>query len=419
MTSGTFASVLVSEITIDRSKRQRRELTGIDELAKSIATTGLINPPVITKEGILVAGERRLEACKSLGWTSIPVQWAEDLSEHELHLIELEENVRRQDLSWQDQCRAVQEYHRLRTMAEPNTWNQNRTAEALNMAANSISQILSVANEMENGNSRIADAPKFSTARNIVQRDLDRKRTSIISKLEGKKEDVPIQCADFLDWSASYTGEPFNFLHCDFPYGVGANEIDQGASVQEHGSYEDTFNHYEKLLDGLERCTGKLVAKSAHIMFWFSMDYYGYTRDALEDMGWRVNPFPLIWHKSDNTGLLPDPARGPRRIYETCLFGSRGDRKIVKPISNLFSAPVVKEHHMSEKNLSMLTYFMGMFVDGYSSVLDPTCGSANSIIAAKRLSAARSLGLERDPTFADRARSNYRSAILGDGESNG
>lgn len=417
MTSGVFASVLISSITIDRAKRQRRTLDGIPELAKSIATTGLINPPVVSKNGDLVAGERRLEACRSLGWTSIPVQWAEDLSEPELHLIELEENTRRMDLPWQDQCRAVQEYHRLRK-AEPN-WNQNRTAEALNLSPQSISHFLSVAEQMENGNARIINAPKFLTAQHMVSREADRKRTSIISKIEGKQDDVPIACADFLDWSESYTGEPFNFLHCDFPYGIGANNIDQGVSVQEHGSYSDKFSDYESLLSILYSHQNKLVAESAHIMFWFSMDYYEWTRNELERMGWTINPFPLIWHKSDNTGLLPDPARGPRRIYETCFFGSRGDRKIVRPVSNLFSAPVVKEHHMSEKNLSMLTYLMGMFVDEYTSILDPTCGSGNACIAAKKNGASRILGLERDSTFAERAQAIYRSAILGDGESNG
>src|SRR5437667_7760504 len=104
MTSGNFRTIPTSSIIIQRSDRQRRELTAIDELAESIQRIGLINPPVVTADGVLVAGERRLTACRALGWTSIPVQFVEELSDYELQTIELEENVKRVDLPWQDQC---------------------------------------------------------------------------------------------------------------------------------------------------------------------------------------------------------------------------------------------------------------------------------------------------------------------------
>jgi len=47
MTSGIFRTVPIDSITISRSERQRRELRDLPELAKSIASVGLINPPVI------------------------------------------------------------------------------------------------------------------------------------------------------------------------------------------------------------------------------------------------------------------------------------------------------------------------------------------------------------------------------------
>jgi N6-adenosine-specific RNA methylase IME4/ParB-like chromosome segregation protein Spo0J len=53
--------------------RHRRDLGDVDQLAASIADVGLLHPVVITTGGTLVAGERRLEACKRLGWPSVPV----------------------------------------------------------------------------------------------------------------------------------------------------------------------------------------------------------------------------------------------------------------------------------------------------------------------------------------------------------
>jgi N6-adenosine-specific RNA methylase IME4 len=54
-------------------KRHRKELGDIDRLAKSIEEIGLLHPVVITPGNELITGERRLNACKKLGWEKVPV----------------------------------------------------------------------------------------------------------------------------------------------------------------------------------------------------------------------------------------------------------------------------------------------------------------------------------------------------------
>jgi ParB family chromosome partitioning protein len=61
----------IDDIQIE--KRHRRELGDIGALAESIRNVGLLHPPVITPDGRLIAGERRLRACQALGWTSVLV----------------------------------------------------------------------------------------------------------------------------------------------------------------------------------------------------------------------------------------------------------------------------------------------------------------------------------------------------------
>src|ERR1700732_600220 len=53
--------------------RYRRELGDVRALADSIAEVGLLHPVVVTQEGRLIAGQRRLEACRLLGLTEVPV----------------------------------------------------------------------------------------------------------------------------------------------------------------------------------------------------------------------------------------------------------------------------------------------------------------------------------------------------------
>jgi N6-adenosine-specific RNA methylase IME4/ParB-like chromosome segregation protein Spo0J len=53
--------------------RYRRDLGDLRSLAGSIAEVGLLHPVVVTAEGRLIAGQRRLEACRLLKWAEIPV----------------------------------------------------------------------------------------------------------------------------------------------------------------------------------------------------------------------------------------------------------------------------------------------------------------------------------------------------------
>jgi ParB family chromosome partitioning protein len=412
MTSGTFHIVSLADITVKRDERQRRELENIDVLADSIRRLGLIHPIVVTRDFELVAGERRLAACTQLGWQMIPVQYVDELEPAKLRAIELEENIKRQDISWQDQVRAVREYHFLRAREEPN-WTQADTGAAIGLSQAQISSIIGVGEELAKGNTMITEAPRFSTAEGIVRRRLEHRDQQIIDKLHesfsGVKlsDNLPqesILTADFTEWVLGDVVPRFNLIHCDFPYGIEVDNFEAARS-----GFLDTRENWEKLMFALEIATRTITAPSCHLMFWFAMRkaddrLYEPTARWLERIGWDINPQPLIWMKSDGAGIIPDPERGPRQIYETCFLGSRGDRKIVRAVANAYHAPTVRERHMSEKPEPMLRHFFGMLVDENSIMLDPTCGSGSALRAAESLGAKYVLGLEIDPEFAGIAR---------------
>lgn len=416
MTSGIFDHVSPDSIFVVREGRQRRELKDIEALAKSIAENGLIHPPVIKRDGELVVGERRWTAIKSLGWTSMPIQWIDELSELELHAIEFEENVGRVDITWQERVDAVEKYHALRVAQDP-SWKVEQTAERLGVTPQNVHQNLSIAKAMK-VDERIAAAPKLSTAKSMTVRKNSRAAGAAATAIratideragtETAKRIAPIVNEDFHDFVAAYTGSPYTLIHCDFPYGVDMHETDQGGARHEFGSYHDSIDVYWSLLDTLASAMSNVVAPKAHLIFWFSMKYYTETKARLEAMGWKVNPHPLIWVKSDNLGVIADAKRGPRNIYETAFLASRGDLFINTPVSNAFSHPGKgKEIHMNEKPVAMLKHFMRMVCDEYSRVLDPTCGSGNALKAASALGAPTVLGIEKDPEFFRRSTEAY------------
>jgi ParB family chromosome partitioning protein len=69
----TIGSQLWPIERISVGARHRRDMGDIDGLAASIDDIGLLQPILIRPDGRLLAGERRLRACVTLGWREIPV----------------------------------------------------------------------------------------------------------------------------------------------------------------------------------------------------------------------------------------------------------------------------------------------------------------------------------------------------------
>ena len=89
--------LLIEDIKI--KKRIRKDLGDLTSLIDSLRNHGLMNPVVVTKKNELIAGHRRIEAAKVLGWKSIDVMVLDKISELEKLELEIEENVARKDFS--------------------------------------------------------------------------------------------------------------------------------------------------------------------------------------------------------------------------------------------------------------------------------------------------------------------------------
>ena len=106
----------VSQIQIKQIKKNRfqpREFFNEDkhkELALSIKENGVIQPILVRQEGgqfELIAGERRLRACSSLGQETIPAIVL-NISDAQLLEFALVENIQREDLNPMEEARAFQ-----------------------------------------------------------------------------------------------------------------------------------------------------------------------------------------------------------------------------------------------------------------------------------------------------------------------
>jgi ParB family chromosome partitioning protein len=116
MNRASVQHILMSRITI--SDRIRQDMGDIDSLAKDIEAHGLINPILVldasSHEYSLIAGRRRYEAAKQLGWERIRVIALPVHDALELLELEIAENEARKEftpterLSYADKLKAIE-----------------------------------------------------------------------------------------------------------------------------------------------------------------------------------------------------------------------------------------------------------------------------------------------------------------------
>ena len=163
-------------VDIDRvivGDRIRKDFGDIEELAEDIKENGLINPPVINKDYVLLAGERRLRACKSLGWNQIEVRMMDTRdAEHELN-IEISENDVRKSFSKSERLDYIQRLYRI---------EQAKAAERQKAGT-------CASNDTKVGRSDEATAEAFGISATTMRREL---------YIDEHKE--LLDPADFADW---------------------------------------------------------------------------------------------------------------------------------------------------------------------------------------------------------------------------
>lgn len=92
--------VNIDEIKI--KKRVRKDMGDLESLKESLRLYGLLNPITLNERYELIAGHRRLEAAKALGWTTINAQIISVSDKITLLEMELEENTQRSDFSQEE-----------------------------------------------------------------------------------------------------------------------------------------------------------------------------------------------------------------------------------------------------------------------------------------------------------------------------
>jgi ParB family chromosome partitioning protein len=110
-----LSAIKVSEFNTRKDLDAGVEDVGLDDLAKSIAEKGLLNPVTVSHnvDGTygLIVGQRRFLACKKLGWKTIPAIIREVADDTDATTLSLIENVQRADMNPIDKAQAYRQIY--------------------------------------------------------------------------------------------------------------------------------------------------------------------------------------------------------------------------------------------------------------------------------------------------------------------
>lgn len=419
-----FEVTEIPVVDVKVGERQRAKLGDIQELADSIKDLGLLHAPCVTKDFELVAGFRRLTACRMLGWENIPVHVLETDDPLEIQTIELEENTKRADLTWSERVKAERKIHELQVerFGEPERakakksegWSTEDTANMLGINRATVSVDMNLAKQLE-------VYPELEKCKNKTValkrlKEIQRQEMANFYKTEVARVDsIELREESCIDGMTLLKKESVDFIMADPPYGI---NLDEGGKFREKGDklYNDGISHVLPLCREFAYQAYRVLKPNSHMIFWFGPTWYSQMLEILEDAGFNVDPVPAIWNKMQGSWAPTENwlAGG----YEPFFHCRKGKRIIFKPRRNVFDVSSVFKRRIDsfpEKPVKLMEELLETFSEPGDLVLSPFCGSGADLEACHN-QGRKGIGWEIDETRARIIRERIHEVTKGDGD---
>ena len=374
----------------------------VAELAMSIQQHGLLQPIVVEPldrvrfpdapshtTHRLLAGYRRLLSHALLKKPEIPFTLKEGLDDLEAEEIELDENLMREELPWQDEVKAKNRILEIR---------KNKYGEGIREVADHIGDSRGALWE----DARLAEAmkvmPALADSKNKTQAQnklrLALRRATLTEKAEdiksGKTEvsqdiSAKVWLGDSTQLAKNIPSESVHLVLTDPPYGI---NLDQGETKK--GSPHPTIYHDDSydihdIYALIAKEAYRVLIPDSHAYFWFDIKAHSKILRLLSEAGFTVEAIPLIWAKP-GPGQVNHPDSRWGSGYEACFFCRKGTRSLLKQgQSNILTydpVPPKKKIHPVEKPVALLRQLIETSTAPGETVVDFFGGSGSTAEAA-------------------------------------
>jgi DNA modification methylase len=435
--------VSLSDVVVGERQRTSIDTTQLGELKQSIRDRGLFHPPTMTlieDKLHLVMGERRFRAIESLAKEGIairhngetlalgviPYNLLSDAGELESFVAELEENIVRVDLSWQDKTRALAKLHEMRKALNPAQTQKDTATEIVKKLGGesaspppNLPTVGAVRAQLSRSSVLAANLhrPEISKARNeteaynlVLKAEEERFTAELIRRRKAAITEDSLRCevrvGSAADLLLDHPSGVVDLILSDPPYGVYADSAPgfRARSVLHH-NYEDTPEYAREVLRTILTEGWRVSKPKANLFLFTDIKHFEWLVTFSAQMGWKPWRYPIIWQKSLSEGLTPWQGLGPVHTYDVIFYATKGFRGLRERILDILPEPRVKRNeklYAAEKPLPLLCKLISAATLPGELVLDPCCGSGSTLIAARSLKRP-SLGFEIDPKVADLA----------------
>ena len=371
------------------AKRFRPVKKEVDEIAASMKQYGQLQPIILRKKPKdgrceLVDGLHRYTAAGIINWTSIWAVYTEYIDPFVLREIELEVNIRRVEMTWQEQQYAIAELHELKTIKDP-TWTQRHTAEATNRVQSKVAEAIKF-KQMAELFPEIAKAKSMRQAQSWMQLKARTVTRVLAVKEDPKYDDIEskIILGDSVEVIRSIPDESFHMVLTDPPFGIGYDTHKAGTNSST--TYEDSEESYERLLtmaDDLYR----VINKNGWLIWFLGISWYSRVKPIFREAGFIVDEVPIVWDRSEGHLYTMRPDRYFARGYDIALHCIKGSPEIIlRGKSNIIRVPPVEEKEFFvERPVELYVELIRRLTLKGEKVADFFAGSGSVLAAAASL----------------------------------
>lgn len=389
--------------------RLREEMGDLKSLSDSFLKFGQIAPIIVTpcptKEAdqplkyYLIAGERRLEACKIIGIEANCVS-KDSMNDIEMRELEIEENVKRKQFTAAEELKAIEELHNMKVAkhgkaaagADKSGWGAEETGKILGLSAGAVNDKLKLAKVMK-AFPQLAELKKESDIRSAVKKiEAVGKRTQAIHDLKLRPRDqnkiwglLNLETGMAYDFLAKQANRSFNLVFTDPPYGIKIDKVQtpQGNKVGSF-TFSDEFGAAISLYHELAKESFRVTKDNGYAVIFFAPELYEIIKRSFIQAGWLTNHRPLIWVKG-TSGQTNQPAMWPSNCYEMFfIFRKKDSRLVQEGQPDWLQCNIVtgeKRLHPTEKPVELLRRIIKRLAQPGHKLIDPFMGSGSSLEA--------------------------------------
>ncbi|QGH73573.1 MAG: adenine specific methyltransferase [Siphoviridae sp. ct7UA22] len=445
-------AILPLDSIVVKDDRQRKSFNPetLLALAENIRDSRLLHPPTIDtlESRTLVCGERRLKALRAIarkglqitfngelipvGYAPFLVAGTQDILA--LEEIELNENKQRDNLTWQDEERAIsriadivrERKRREVVAANPEVpvedlpdivVTQAEIAEAAEVHPATISRHEKLVDHLDDPD--VAKAKTRKDAEKIIQK---KRKTEHLAKMAAetkvKKSDHNIVQGDCRELIKKVPTGIVRTVITDPPYGIEMHK-DQSWDGSWH-EYDDTEAYCFNLIQSLIPEWDRVMLPDGHLYLFCDFAKFEKIRAIFDSYRYADNPneasfvvspesmlahnmglkelkslaktkpvfdvmyFPMIWNKG-NVASYPRPDHWPRKSYECVLYAIKGNHKQTKLDLAVIDIPQIQnQDHPAGKPLALYEHFLLRSTFPGDVSLDCFAGQGNHLRAAHK-----------------------------------